>query len=154
MNLLDVVGFAGAAVVLAAFALTSTRPAAVPPRLLAGMNLGAGVLAVHGAVHHAWPSAVLNGTWFVVAVVAVCRSPRGSRGEPGPPRSPRPRPAGGPVENVSSTSPGLAAWDLHPTTQEAPCSPTAIRTAATRTTWTSRTAASPASEGSGSAGTR
>ena len=42
MDLIDLVGFAGAAVMLAAYALTNARSVRVTPRTLAAMNLGAG----------------------------------------------------------------------------------------------------------------
>lgn len=73
MNAIDLVGFAGAAVVLGAFALSNARSARVTPKTLAVMNLGAGALALNGLVHHAWPSTVVNTIWFGIAVVALGR---------------------------------------------------------------------------------
>ena len=75
MDLIDLIGFAGAILVLAAFALSNTRSVRVTPRALAVMNLGAGAaLALNGLVHHAWPSTVVNTVWFVIAVVALGRA--------------------------------------------------------------------------------
>ena len=72
MDLIDLIGFAGAGVVLAAYALTNARSFRVTPKTLAGMNLGAGAaLALNGLVHHAWPSTVVNTVWFVIAAVAL-----------------------------------------------------------------------------------
>ena len=81
MDLLDLIGFAGAAVVLAAFALTNARSVRVSSKTLAVMNLGGGALALHGLVHHAWPSVVVNTVWFVIAVIALVRArvPRTAR---------------------------------------------------------------------------
>ena len=87
MDLIDLIGFAGAAVMLAAYALTNARSVRVTPRTLVVMNLGAGVaLALNGLVHHAWPSTVVNAVWFMIAAVALGRSAgsaRGSRRGPG-----------------------------------------------------------------------
>jgi len=75
MDLIDLIGFAGAILVLAAFALSNTRSVRVTPRALAVMNLGAGAtLALNGLVHHAWPSTVVNTVWFVIAAVALGRA--------------------------------------------------------------------------------
>ena len=73
VHLIDLVGFAGAVVVLAAFALTNTRSVRVTPTTLAVMNLGAGALALNGLVHQAWPSTVVNAVWFVIAAIALGR---------------------------------------------------------------------------------
>jgi hypothetical protein len=73
MHLIDVMGYAGAGIVLVAFALTSARSVRVTPKALAVMNLGAGILALNGLVHQAWPSTILNTVWFGVAVVTVAR---------------------------------------------------------------------------------
>lgn len=86
MNLVDLAGFTGAAVVLTAFALANVRSVRVPARLLAAMNLGAGLLAVNGAAHQAWPSTLLNATWFVIAAAALCRLPRSTPAVAPPPR--------------------------------------------------------------------
>ena len=74
MDLIDLLGFAGAAVVLAAFGLSSARSVRVSSKTLAGMNLGAGALALHGLLHQAWPSAFVNTVWFVIAVIALGRA--------------------------------------------------------------------------------
>ena len=76
MDLIDLLGFAGAATVLTAYALTSARSVRVPPTLLAVLNLGSGALVVNGLVHQAWPSIVVNTIWFTVAVVALVRGAR------------------------------------------------------------------------------
>jgi hypothetical protein len=75
MDLIDLIGFAGAIVVLAAYALANARSVWVTPKTLAVMNLGAGAaLAVNGLVHQAWPSVVVNTVWSVIAAVALGRA--------------------------------------------------------------------------------
>ena len=74
MYLIDLVGFAGAAAVLAAYALTNARSVRATPKTLAAMNLGAGALALHGLVHQVWPSTVVNTVWFVIAAIALGRT--------------------------------------------------------------------------------
>lgn len=72
--IIDLIGYAGAAVVLAAYALTNLRRVRVAPRTLAMMNLGAGLaLALNGLVHQAWPSTVVNTVWFAIAVITLSR---------------------------------------------------------------------------------
>ena len=73
VDLIDLVGFAGAAIVLAAYALTNARSIRATPKTLALMNLGAGALALNGLVHHAWPSMVVNTVWFVIAAITLGR---------------------------------------------------------------------------------
>ena len=46
MDLIDIIGYGGAGVVLAAFALSNLRSTRVTPKTLALMNLGAGALSV------------------------------------------------------------------------------------------------------------
>lgn len=75
MDLIDIIGFGGAGVVLAAFALGNLRTTGVPPKTLALMNLGAGALSINGLMHHAWPSTVTNSIWFLIALVTLVRMP-------------------------------------------------------------------------------
>ena len=85
MDLIDLIGFAGAIFVLAAFALSNSRSVGVTPKTLAVMNLGAGAaLALNGLVHQAWPSVVVNTVWSVIAAVALGRAavPRSERKRP------------------------------------------------------------------------
>lgn len=70
--LVAAVGWAGAALLLAAYALASAGrlPAAGPA--FQSLNLsGAAALTVNGAYHHAWPSAVLNIVWIVIGLTAL-----------------------------------------------------------------------------------
>ena len=69
MILVEVIGWAGAVAVLVAYAMVIRTPAAVTgPRYLALNLAGSAALALSGAVHAAWPSAVLNTLWLGLAV--------------------------------------------------------------------------------------
>lgn len=69
-------------------ALPATHACTQFPAVLAlAAGLGASIvwaLALPGVLHQAWPSAVLNAVWFVVAVVTLVRGPA-----PGRPSTPR-----------------------------------------------------------------
>jgi len=76
----DVIGWLGAALLLAAYVLVSVgriegRGAAFQYLNLAG---GAG-LATNSAVNHAFPSAVLNVIWMAIGAVVLVRRPAGAR---------------------------------------------------------------------------
>lgn len=81
MDLVDLIGFAGAAVMLTAYALSNVRVVRMSTKAMAGMNLGAGVaLALNGLVHQAWPSTVVNTVWFVIAGVSLVSAGRAGDG--------------------------------------------------------------------------
>jgi hypothetical protein len=79
--IVDVVGWAGAALLLLAYWLVSTRrlrAEGVPFQLV---NLGgAGMLAANSAWYGAWPSVALNGAWMAIGLAAlvIARSRRRS----------------------------------------------------------------------------
>ncbi len=69
MIVIEVVGWAGAVAVLVAYALVIRTPGAVTGRRYLLLNLGGSAgLAVSGAAHAAWPSAVLNLLWLGLAL--------------------------------------------------------------------------------------
>jgi hypothetical protein len=71
----EVVGWLGAAVLLAAYALTSTGRLAGDGRTFQWLNIaGSGGLALSSTVHGAWPSAALNVVWIAIGFGAVRRS--------------------------------------------------------------------------------
>lgn len=71
----DVIGWAGAAALLLAYALVTRHPAAAAGRRYLLLNLaGSAGLAANGAVHAAWPSAGLNLAWLAIALAALGRS--------------------------------------------------------------------------------
>jgi len=72
----SMVGFAGTACIIAAYAyLTSSeRP---NPFVLHGMNLmGAALLTVSLIVHTNWPSLVLEGFWAAIAIFGLAKALR------------------------------------------------------------------------------
>ncbi len=71
MIVVDAIGWACAAAVLAAYALVVRTPEAATGRRYLALNLvGSAGLAVSGAGHAAWPSAVLNLLWLGLALHA------------------------------------------------------------------------------------
>ena len=69
-----VVGWTGAGVLLAAYALASAERIAAGGQVFQVMNLlGAVALTVNSACHRAWPSAVLNAAWITIGMVALSR---------------------------------------------------------------------------------
>lgn len=69
MIVVEVIGWAGAVAVLVAYALVIRTPEAVTGRRYLLLNLGGSAgLAVSGAAHAAWPSAVLNLLWLGLAL--------------------------------------------------------------------------------------
>ncbi len=69
MIVVEVVGWAGAVAVLVAYALIIRTPEAVTGAPYLALNLaGSAGLAVSGAAHAAWPSAVLNLLWLGLAL--------------------------------------------------------------------------------------
>ena len=89
MNFADVIGWAGALALLAAYALLGwdrLRPTSIG---YIGLNLaGSAGLAVNGVVHGAWPSTALNLLWLLIGLVGWRRRQR-------PPDEPKTRACGG-----------------------------------------------------------
>lgn len=70
----DVIGWLGAALLLAAYGLTAARKLAGHSASFHVLNLaGSAGLATNSAVNHAFPSAVLNVIWMAIGVVALAR---------------------------------------------------------------------------------
>ncbi len=69
MILVDAIGWASAVAVLAGYAMVIRTPEAVTGAPYLALNLaGSAGLAVSGAAHAAWPSAVLNVLWLGLAL--------------------------------------------------------------------------------------
>ncbi|WP_238016860.1 hypothetical protein KZZ52_12145 [Dactylosporangium sp. AC04546] len=80
--LVSVIGWAGAAALVAAYALVSAKRVAGDGVTFQAMNIsGAFALALNSAVNGAWPSAVLNVVWVGIGGVAVFRLAR-ARSQP------------------------------------------------------------------------
>ncbi len=76
---ITVAGWAGAALLLLAYALASAGRLPASGAWFQALNLlGAAALTANSGYHHAWPSAVLNLVWIAIGAVAVTRyrSPR------------------------------------------------------------------------------
>ncbi|MBB5132801.1 hypothetical protein HNP84_002522 [Thermocatellispora tengchongensis] len=72
--LIDVIGWAGAAVLLLGYGLVSTSRLRGDGPVYQVMNLaGAFGLMVNSAYFAAWPSAILNVIWCLIGVVALTR---------------------------------------------------------------------------------
>ncbi len=83
MIVIEVIGWAGAVAVLVAYAIVIRSPDAVTGHRYLLLNLGGSAgLAVSGAVHAAWPSAVLNLLWLGLALHGF-RTSRAARGATG-----------------------------------------------------------------------
>lgn len=77
---IDIAGWFGAALLLAAYALVSVRRLAAEGALFQGMNLAGGAgLAANSAAAGAAPSVAVNLIWIAIGVVALLRLRRRSR---------------------------------------------------------------------------
>jgi hypothetical protein len=75
---LAAVGWAGAGLLLAAYALASAGRVRSEGRAFQLLNLfGSGALTVNSGYHQAWPSALLNAAWIVIGLAALTRRPAG-----------------------------------------------------------------------------
>ncbi|MEV6931065.1 hypothetical protein AB0M46_42150 [Dactylosporangium sp. NPDC051485] len=75
--MIDVLGWVGAALVLAAYALVSSKRLAGDGAVFQVMNiLGAVALAVNSAASRAWPSVAVNVAWVGIGAVAMFRLAR------------------------------------------------------------------------------
>ncbi|QNA71039.1 hypothetical protein C8250_003070 [Streptomyces sp. So13.3] len=69
---LAAIGWAGAAFLLAAYALVSAERISAGGVAFQLLNLfGAAALTANSAYHRAWPSAVLNLIWIVIGTAAI-----------------------------------------------------------------------------------
>jgi hypothetical protein len=76
----EIAGWAGAVLILAAYALLSAGKLTGSSLAYQGMNVvGAAGFAINGWWHGAWPSAALNVLWLLIGAVASARILR--RGE-------------------------------------------------------------------------
>jgi hypothetical protein len=74
---ITIVGWAGAALLLLAYGLTSTGRLPAEGGRFQALNLaGALALTVNTAYHDAWPSAVLNIVWIIIGLGALARGRR------------------------------------------------------------------------------
>jgi hypothetical protein len=72
-----VAGWAGAGVVLVAYALLMSGRVSARDLLFVWLNLVGSVgLVLNGVEHAAWPSATLNIVWLVIGVFGFLRGPR------------------------------------------------------------------------------
>ncbi|GAQ59953.1 CBU_0592 family membrane protein [Streptomyces scabiei] len=70
------VGWCGAGLLLAAYAMASTGRIADGGRAFQLLNLfGATALTVNSGYHQAWPSALLNTAWIAVGLTVLARRP-------------------------------------------------------------------------------
>lgn len=81
---IEIAGWSGAAVLLAAYALVSLRKLKGDGVVFQIMNmLGAAGIALHSGTNRAWASASLNLVWIAIGVVALARRTSRAR-QPGP----------------------------------------------------------------------
>jgi len=75
--MIAVLGWAGAAMLLAAYALVSAKRITGDGVAFQSLNTAGGAaLALNSAVNGAWPSAVLNVIWVAIGAVAMFRLAR------------------------------------------------------------------------------
>jgi hypothetical protein len=87
--LIDLAGWIGAVLLLAAYALVSNRTLAGDSMRFQLLNLSGGLLlAVNSAYHGALPSVAVNAVWIVIGLAALLRARRartqGGASAPGP----------------------------------------------------------------------
>ncbi len=74
---IGVIGWTGTVLLVAAYALLTTRALSAAGRVYQLMNLIGGLaLMVNTAYYSAWPSAVLNLVWFGIGFMGLLRSRR------------------------------------------------------------------------------
>ncbi|MFM9589467.1 CBU_0592 family membrane protein [Streptomyces scabiei] len=77
------VGWCGAGLLLAAYAMASTERIAGGGRAFQLLNLlGATALTVNSGYHQAWPSALLNTAWIAIGLTVLARRPTQSTEAP------------------------------------------------------------------------
>ncbi len=76
--LYTIIGWAGAAFILAAYFLVSTKQLASESKAFQLLNLfGAAGIIINSSVHRAFPSVGLNAAWAVIAVYGLVKAFRG-----------------------------------------------------------------------------
>ncbi|MGV9313203.1 CBU_0592 family membrane protein [Streptomyces sp. NPDC003691] len=77
---LALVGWSGAGLLLAAYALASAGRVRSDGRSFQLLNLfGSAALTVNSGYHQAWPSALLNAAWIAIGLAALSRRPSAGR---------------------------------------------------------------------------
>jgi hypothetical protein len=80
---LDMLGWIGAALILAAYGLVSSKKLAPDSMAYQGLNIAASILLLINTVYYgAYPSSFVNAIWAVIAVVAVVSVVRTRSGTP------------------------------------------------------------------------
>jgi hypothetical protein len=75
--MIALLGWAGAGVLLAAYALVSSKRITGDGAVFQGLNMAGGAaLALNSAFNGAWPSAVLNVIWVAIGAVTMFRLAR------------------------------------------------------------------------------
>lgn len=73
-NIIDILGWIGAAAYLVAYALVSMKKLSADSTVFQGLNMLGGILlVVNSAFYRAWPSVALNMLWIGIAVFVVAR---------------------------------------------------------------------------------
>jgi len=82
-TLLEIFGWLGAALLLLAYTLISYGRVRSRSPVYQALNVVGGVLlAANTGWHHAWPSALVNVIWTVIAVGALCTAAASSPATP------------------------------------------------------------------------
>lgn len=82
-TLIDALGWAGSLMLLAAYAGVSGKKLDATSALYQALNAaGSGCLIANTAYHGAFPPALLNSVWAVIAVLALVRRARSSGAAP------------------------------------------------------------------------
>lgn len=78
--LIEIAGWSGAAILLAAYALVSLRRLTGDGNAFQIMNIaGAAGIALHSGTNHAWASVAVNLVWIAIGLVALARRAARSR---------------------------------------------------------------------------
>jgi hypothetical protein len=82
---IDIAGWSGMLLILAAYALNSSGRMRSDSQLYQWMNIvGAAGLTLNSGWNFAWPSATLNVVWLIIGVLAIGRLRRRGAVEPRP----------------------------------------------------------------------
>ena len=73
-NLIDLIGWAGSILVVAAYISVSYERFKLSPRLFQLLNAGGSICLIANTVYyHAYPSAMVNIIWLIIAIVSLWR---------------------------------------------------------------------------------
>jgi hypothetical protein len=71
---IDSIGWLGSLLVVAAYVSVSYERFKLPPRIFQALNAGGSLcLIVNTVYYHAYPSAMVNIIWLIIAIVALWR---------------------------------------------------------------------------------